>query len=260
MQTQQVALTISGESQAHSESFRVRLINEWLLKFAVAYPPQGNREPVVTEETAPLLASIWSEALADIPTEALEPAFRATLKTSKWFPTVAEITSHIERAEDSRAEDEWQRLLEYCSRYVNPDLGMARAPKLPPDIEHAALAAGGLYYLESCPAEELVWRKKAFIEDLTRQRKTGDIAVCLPESRLGKLLAQVAPRFSLPVLPIVTVDSRAPLEVLRSLKDAPSEPFYGLRKRENDPALVAWQEKRAATDPMVVEYRKAHGL
>jgi len=212
----------------------------------------------VTKETAPLLASIWSEALEDVPTEALEPILRATLRSCKWFPTVADILSHVESAEGARCEDEWQRLLEYCRRWVNPDIGMERAPKLPADIAHAANAAGGLYFLESCSTDNLVWAKKRFIEDLTRQRESGDIAACLPDSPLGKLLEAAAPRFSLPSPPAVPTDPRKALEVLRSLRDLPSEPLYSARRDESNPDFVRWQDRHA--EAQCAEYRKEHGL
>src|SRR6516225_1206145 len=120
---QPTALTISAESQAHLDSLRSQLISEWLFKFALAFQAQG-REPAVTEETAPMIAALWSEGLSDVPTEALEPAFKATLRTSRFFPTVADIRSHVESAEDSRVEDEWQNVLEYALRYVYPDIGV----------------------------------------------------------------------------------------------------------------------------------------
>jgi len=75
---------------------------------------------------------------------------------------------------------------------------MPGKPELPRDIDHAARAAGGVYYLESCSTEDLVWAKKRFIEDLARQRKTGDIAGFLPGSELRALLSAAAPRFQLP--------------------------------------------------------------
>jgi hypothetical protein len=61
----------------------------------------------------------------------------------------------------------------------------------------AVRETGGLHYLESCPTKELQWAKKRFIEDLTRQRKSGNIAAYLPESPLGRMLRANAPRFAL---------------------------------------------------------------
>ena len=192
----ETALTISGESQTRSDSSRTQLISTWLFKFALAFQAQG-KEPAINSETAPMLAALWSEALEDVPSEALEPVFKATLRSCKWFPTVADIRSHIESGEDSRAEEEWQNVLEYCRQWVNRDVPM-HGPALPADIAHAARAAGGVYYLESCSEHDLIFAKQRFIEDLTRQRKTGDIAGFLPRSELRELLEAAAPRFALP--------------------------------------------------------------
>ena len=120
----------------------------------------------MTKETAPLLAGLWAESFAHVPSQVLQAAFMQTLRTCKWFPTVADMLSHIESTENHRAEDEWQNLLEYCRQHVYPDLGLAKAPKLPPDVAHAAAAAGGLLYLEPVLTDELQWAKKRFVEDL----------------------------------------------------------------------------------------------
>jgi hypothetical protein len=104
--------------------------------------------------------TLWAEGFSDLTDEVLEAAFRKTLRTAKYWPVkIANVREHVEAAQDSRTEDEWQNLLEYCRRHVNADLGMANAPRLPADIDHAARAAGGLYYLESCPTDELQWAK-----------------------------------------------------------------------------------------------------
>ncbi len=258
METQQVALTICEESQGHLESHRAQRINEWLLKFAVAYPAQGSREPVVTKETAPMLAGIWSEALADVHTEALEPAFRATLKNSKWFPTVADIREHIDSAYESLAEDEWQNLLEYCRKWVNRDTARDNPPpRLPADIDHAARAAGGVLFLEACSEKDLVFAKQRFVEDLTRQRKSGELAAFLPSSDLRKLLTKAAARISLPPFPV-------PAPPPRAIPSEQNQTSYGSLK-ERDPAFAAMveaqEEKFAASNERILsEWRKVHGI
>jgi hypothetical protein len=194
------ALKISEASREHSDSARAELVRRWLFKFALAFQSQG-REPAVTSETAKALLSVWLEGLDDLSTEALEPLFRATLRTAKWFPTVAEIRTHIESAAAGRYEDEWQFLLEWIARYFHPDIGITAPKPLPPDILHAANAAGGLRYLESCSTDDLVWAKKRFIEDLARQRTTEETFAALPESELGKMLREHSPKFALPPAP-----------------------------------------------------------
>jgi len=141
--------------------------------------------------TAPLV-SIWTEELSGYPASTLEPLFRNVLRTCKFFPTPADVLEPLKAVEQSDFEDEWQSLLDYCREWVHPDIHFHGAPELPGEIDHAARAAGGVHFLRSCSQEELGWRKKAFIEDLQRSRKTGDLAGLLTGGELRKLLRQAA--------------------------------------------------------------------
>jgi hypothetical protein len=248
--------TISGpRSKPCEQQKRSSLLRHWLGLFAL------NAGQPLDADALSVYASLWLEGFADLSDEVLEAAFKKTLATCKFWPVkIADVREHVESAEDSRTEDEWQRLLEYCRRHVNADLGMAHAPKLPADIAHAADSAGGLFYLESCPTDELQWAKKRFAEDLARQRKAGDIAACLPDSPLGKQLEATAVRFTLP-------SATAP--ALPSIPDDwhPSEdaqPGYGLQP-ERDPQFAALvkqgeQRYRESAERVFEQYRREHHL
>lgn len=132
------------------------------------------------------------EAFGKIDAKTLESLFQKALKACKFFPKIAEILEPLQAAEQVDFEDEWQALLDYCREWVNPDIHFSGAPRLPVEIDHAARAAGGVRYLRACSSEELAWRKKAFIEDLQRSRKTGDLAVLLNGGELRRLLRQAA--------------------------------------------------------------------
>ena len=170
-----------------SDSRTESLIREWLFRFGVNFQ----------RDVAPCLP-LWIETFGEMDHDVLLPLFQRAVRSCKFFPTVADILAPLDLAENSRGEDEWQNVLEYCRRFVNRDLGMAGRPKLPPDVDHAARAAGSLYYLESCSTDDLQWAKKRFIEDLARQRKTGDIASFLPCSELRGILKAAASRLALP--------------------------------------------------------------
>ena len=199
------------------------LIRQWLWRFGVNFQ----------KETAPYLP-LWLETFGGMEPEVLRSLFERAMRTCTFFPTVAEILAPLEVVEQGSFEDEWQALLDYCERWVNRDVpNMQGKPALPADIDHAARAAGGLYYLESCSVDDLVWAKKRFIEDLARQRKTGDIAGFLPGSELRELLKNAAPRFQLPpaaadyfglpgARPALTQskDERDPREVLQEFANA----------------------------------------
>jgi hypothetical protein len=170
-----------------SDSQTEGLIRQWLSRLGVNFQ----------RDVAPHLP-LWLETFGGMDPEVLRLLFERAMRTCTFFPAIAEILAPLGTAEEGSFEDEWQALLGYCERWVNRDVpNMPGKPALPPDIDHAARAAGGVYYLESCSTEDLVWAKKRFIEDLARQRKTGDIAGFLPGSELRALLSTAAP-FQLP--------------------------------------------------------------
>jgi hypothetical protein len=157
------------------------LIKAWLFRFSIEHK----------EDVAPRLP-LWLEAFSGMDSETLESLFKKALKTCKFFPKISEILEPLQATEQADFEDEWQSLLSFCREWVHPDIQFSRAPMLPPEIDHAARAAGGVHFLRACSSEELLWRKKAFIEDLTRTRKTGDLSPLLSGGELRKLLRQAA--------------------------------------------------------------------
>jgi hypothetical protein len=248
MEKQQLAIMPASRSK-QCESQRRSLLEHWLGVFHL------NAGQPLDTDTLGLYVGLWTEGFSDLSDDVLEAAFRKTLATCKYWPVkIADVREHVESAEDSRAEDEWQHVLEYCRRHVNADLGMAGAPRLPADIAHAADSAGGLFYLESCPTDELQWAKKRFAEDLARQRKAGDIAACLPDSPLGKLLEATAVRFTLPAY-----TAPAPPPVPDDSQPSGEQPSYTLRRASN-PEFVAWQDRQAASDAAILAYRRERGL
>jgi hypothetical protein len=176
----QLALASPCTTQQDSASTD-RLIKEWLFRFGVNFE----------KDVVPVLP-LWLEAFGGMSTENLEPLFRRALKTCKFFPRVADILEPLNTVKQTNFEDEWQALLDYISGWVHPDIHFSGTPELPAEIDHAARAAGGVHFLAQCSHEELGWRKKAFIEDLGRSRKTGDLAGLLTGEELRKLLNRAA--------------------------------------------------------------------
>jgi hypothetical protein len=169
-----------SEMPEHSDSTS-QLIREWLFRFGVEHK----------EDVAPKLP-LWLEAFVGMDAETLESLFKKALKSCKFFPKISEILEPLQASEQADFEDEWQALLDYCREWVHPDIRFSGVPSLPVEIDHAARAAGGVHFLKGCSSEELGWRKKAFIEDLTRSRKTGDLAGLLTGGELRKFLRQAA--------------------------------------------------------------------
>lgn len=142
--------------------------------------------------TAPLV-SIWTEELVRYSPAVLAPIFRNVLRTCKFFPTIADVLEPLNKAakrdNETTAEKAWQFTLDYCRRWISPDIpNPTGMPKLKPEIDAAARAAGGLYYLESCPTVKLEWAKKSFVEAFLRNRETAEHEQLLTGGELGKLL------------------------------------------------------------------------
>jgi hypothetical protein len=162
---------------------RSRLIREWLVRFGT------NHERAI----APLVA-LWEDELADVSPALLEKAFRQVLTTSRFFPTIADIRAQIDQANANGAkleiEEAWARALDWVQRYFHPDLGVARGtPELPAAIQHALRAAGGMRWIETCPASELQWAKKRFVEDFTRVHETRQVEHLLTRPEARRILA-----------------------------------------------------------------------
>ena len=157
------------------------LTEQWLFRFGIVFE----------KDIAPIIP-VWQEAFAGMKPEILEPLFQRAMRTCTFFPKIVEILEPLDAAEQANFEDEWQALLDYCRDWVHPDIHFSGAPELPVEIDHAARAAGGVQFLRACSCEELGWRKKLFIEDLMRSRKTGDLAGLLTGGELRKLLKKAA--------------------------------------------------------------------
>ncbi|MFI5056905.1 MAG: hypothetical protein ACHQLQ_01860 [Candidatus Acidiferrales bacterium] len=150
--------------------------------------------------TAPLVA-IWTGELEAYPAATLEAVFRNVLRTCKFFPTPADVLEPLntaaERDNKSAAEKAWQYTLDYCRRWISPDIpNPSGMPKLSPEIDAAARAAGGLLYLESCPTAKLEWAKKSFVEAFLRNRETVEHENLLSGGELSKLLRNLGRELS----------------------------------------------------------------
>ena len=165
-----------------------KLARTWAVTFAELFC-------VSLEDRGARFVAVWVSALADLEPEALDAACRRAMQTFKFFPTPAEIRAPLQAVEQADFEDEWQALLDYCREWVHPDISFRGAPVLPAEIDHAARAAGGVHFIRECSQQELGWRKKAFIEDLQRSRKTGDhLAGLLTGGQLRTLLKKTHSR------------------------------------------------------------------
>lgn len=154
--------------------------------------------------TRAVYVKLWTESFADLDDSKLNAAFQKTLLT--WgsefgkvgkLPTVGDIRGHLDATAQkelaSRADLEWQKLLDYIRRYYWADgPWQHKAPKLPEKVRVSCNAAGGFAWLNECDRGALVWAKKAFVESFTAWEEMKKDQFLLPEGALRNLLIEAA--------------------------------------------------------------------
>lgn len=192
MQTSSLRTT-SPASNCQESSSRSLLIRSWLATYAETY---RDRDGLPRDVSDGRLGQIYEKALGDIPTKQLGAALERTLKTCRFFPTPADIRAQLdqvnEQGQELEAEHAWQHALGWIGRYYHPDLGPRRgAPELPPKITHAIRAAGGMHMLFGCAEADLVWRKKDFLADYTRNETLARNDHLLTDGEAKRVLADL---------------------------------------------------------------------
>jgi hypothetical protein len=187
-----------SESRSNQPTSRQSLIDDWLTRLAV------NSGVPLEPGTRAVYIKLWTESLADLDDAKLNAAFQKTLLT--WvsefgkagkLPTVGDIRGHLDATAKkelaSRADLEWQKLLDYIRRYYWADGPWEhKAPKLPERVRVSANAAGGLAYLNECDRESLQWAKKRFVESYTAWEEMKKDQWLLPEGTLRNILLEEA--------------------------------------------------------------------
>jgi hypothetical protein len=176
--------------QTSQQPDSTRLIKQWLVKCGEVYG----------REITSALVSIWLRELSSMDGQTINRLFSRHLKTSRFFPTMADLLApqiEAKKMEVSEsAEIGWQKVMAYVRDWVHPDITFSRAPKLPEKLDRCARAAGGLSWLRECPSEELQWRRKAFIEAYERWEQLEQDHFLLPDGEIKELFAQAAKKLS----------------------------------------------------------------
>jgi hypothetical protein len=148
------------------------------------------------------LIQIWQEALSELsPTQAsaafarLRKEFEPT--NASPFPSPAHLLKLVDGASGNaitiEAESAWDHLLDWIRRFYSVDIGITkRATELDAKTWAASKAAGGLALLATCPASDLVWRKKEFIEFYRTIHETGKSELLLTDREAKTFVRQLA--------------------------------------------------------------------
>jgi hypothetical protein len=185
------ALSVSKRPTQRLSAFSV-VLTEWLRKWARLHSIGRNQAIELTEEDF----AIYAEALSDLTPEQLDAACLKAQQVCQFFPKPGEIRGQLEQAEakgfELEAEREWESLLAWTRENVFPDTGIRRgAPGLTPVVHHAASAAGGVYFLERCREDQLVWARKTFLAAFKNVHETQRVEHLLPDCEARRILSDL---------------------------------------------------------------------
>jgi hypothetical protein len=166
------------------------VIAGWLRTWSrLRYPNDPLEGRPESEQRA--VVAIYYELLSDIPIPQLDAACRRVTQRARFFPKPADIRDVLEepaaKALQLDAENAWDRTL----RFVQQGM-FSGIRELPPQVMHAARAAGGLGWIESCPPGDLQWAKKRFIEDYKLIHETRQAEHLLSDGEAKKIIRQLA--------------------------------------------------------------------
>src|ERR1700731_818156 len=115
-----VSMKQSG-SPSNQPTARQSLISDWLTRLAL------NSGVPLDAGSRAVYMQLWTDSFADLDDATLDAAFRKTLLTWKFptLPKVGDIRGHIDATAQkelqSRADLEWQKLLDYIRVYYWAD-------------------------------------------------------------------------------------------------------------------------------------------
>lgn len=243
----QQALTQETSRQPGSETEQV--VRKWLVIFGSLFQ----------REITPLLIGAWCELLGDLAPGMMERACSQTAKTIRFFPSAGDIRAQLDQAEakgfELEAETEWQKLLAWVRENVFPDTGIRRgAPKLAPAVNHAAKAAGGIYFIERCSEEQLVWCRKTFLAAFENIHETREAEHLLGDGDakriIGKLVVGAENRNQLASPPEEAEGPLPPLAEVRAV----------LERVADIPSEEEWERRKLDLKRQANEWAVAHGL
>lgn len=156
----------------------------------------ANAWPHIAGKMTAGTAAIYAQALADIPAEAVEVAYASLLRTSQWYPSVAQVRQEAEAyirlhngTVEQTADEAWCEVMHALRAYPH------RSHPLQPLTQAALAACGGLTKLAHSeeamlPAFQSQFRK-AYETCLKRQKDNDrimSVIAALPEAQQDKLL------------------------------------------------------------------------
>jgi hypothetical protein len=204
---------IAKISGSPASELREAAISKWLVKFCAAFD----------KNLTPMLKAVWCEALSDLSVESINTVCLHAERTAEFFPSPGFIRKQISQADargfELNAEREWQSLRVWVRENVFPDTGIRRgAPDLPAATQHAAKAAGGVFYLERCDEDQIVWARKNFLGAFKNVHETKQVEHLLSDRSAKRILRELSsgPRsVHNERLPLPSSDNKPSIEEVR---------------------------------------------
>jgi hypothetical protein len=180
---------IAKISESPASGLRESAISKWLVKFCALFD----------KNLTPILKATWCEALSDLSVNTINTACLHAERTAEFFPSPGFIRKQISQADargfELNAEREWQSLMAWVRENVFPDTGIRRgAPELPVATKHAARAAGGVFYLERCDEDQIVWARKNFLATFKNVYETKQVEHLLSDRSAKRIIRELCAR------------------------------------------------------------------
>ena len=235
---------IAKISESPASELREAAISKWLVKFCALFD----------KNLTPILKATWCEALSDLTVETINTACLQAERTAEFFPSPGFIRKQISQADahgfELNAEREWQSLMAWVRENVFPDTGIRRgAPELSAATQHAARAAGGVFYLERCDEDQIVWARKNFLAALKNVHETRQVEHLLSDKSAKRILRELcagphALRSAQALPPPSSGDQPSTVEVREFLKNLSADTPQPDAADSRDVLEKKWREQK----------------
>lgn len=230
------------------------MARQWLVKFCA----------LTGKPAEPVLFSLWSEHLADIPPDRLNAACGALMKTWRYpnLPLPGDVRAQLDGVDENALEleagEEWNRALRFTMECWHPDIGFYQnVPELSPATWHALKAAGGMRYVYTASREELQWARKRFVSNYTLVHETGKAEHLLGDCEARRILDKIANPPKKQLAAPKVIDPPEPTE-----KPSRAEVRAALDRISADPAIemseAEFEQRKAREQKALAEWIAQH--
>jgi hypothetical protein len=189
----------TASSSCQTEFTSSEIARQWLTNFAAS----------TRQRASETLYKIWDAQLRDIDPKRLDRACSQLMKSWRFpnLPQIGDVRAQLDQADASAFElkciSAWEKARAWNRENWHPDLGVRKiwnpelgryvpaAKPLSPEIEYAIRAAGGHTAIQNSTNDDLVWRRKTFLEAFRTVHETQKAAHLIGDSEAMQILAKL---------------------------------------------------------------------